>query len=160
MDIRSDLRGVGGWLALLIFGLCILGPLSNLGRLSADFQAAEQSTPGLASLSTWLNYKQYMWWTYFVTAILTFIAGYRLWKIHRPESVRFAIAALWIANLLASLGYFAAAYAALGQIALTQAIPTLVKQLLFSVGIAGVWTLYLVKSRRIKNTYYTSANSH
>ncbi len=154
MNTRLDLKGVGGWLGLLIFGLCILGPLSALGKISGDFAAAEQATPALASVATWINYKQYMWWVYCLTALLTFIAGYRLWKIHKPESVRFAIIILWVANILAAFGYFVAAYAALGDVALNEATTVLVKQVFSAVVIAGVWTMYLLKSRRVQNTYY------
>lgn len=153
MDYRPELKGVGGWLTLLIIGLCIMSPLSGFGKLSSDFEMAEKSTPVLLTLNTWADYKQYTWWVFSLSALLSFIAGYRLWKIHSKDSVRFAIIVLWTVNLLKPLGYFFVGYATLGQQAASAATTSLISAGFGGLIMAGIWTMYLMKSRRVKNTY-------
>jgi hypothetical protein len=131
--------------------------VQNLGTLSSYFLNAESSEPELVSFSAWINYKQYMWWAHLFASLLTFIAGYRLWKIHAPDSVRFAVIALWVNYLLAPLGDYAAAYFALDDGPLRVAGANLAQNYITSFPAPIIWTAYLNLSRRVKNTYYSQS---
>ncbi|WP_018719510.1 DUF2569 family protein [Arhodomonas aquaeolei] len=152
MKNNSHLVGVGGWLLLLTVGLTILGPLMGLGRLAGEFQAAEKMNPGLATSSQWLQYKEYSWWVAGIAAVISFCAGYRLWKIHAVESVRFAVLALWIIGPGATIAQAVVMVIVFGGRAAT-AGPKMVGGLLGSLIVASIWTAYLLRSRRVQNTY-------
>ena len=73
--------GVGGWLALLVVGLIVLGPLLSASRINADIIATETQYPALLKVQAWDTYKTATWWTFFATAALSVWAGWVL----RPD---------------------------------------------------------------------------
>ena len=145
--------GVSGWLGLLVVGLMILGPLMGLGQLSNEFHEAVEQFPQLANNPQWQNYKQVSWLIFTTSAAISFAAGYRLWKIHFPESVRFAILALWLAGPLGNSLYVIAAITIFGNNAGGGAIAQMIGGTISSLIAAGVWTAYLMRSARVRNTY-------
>lgn len=147
------ISGVGGWLGLLVVGLTILGPLLGFSQLSNELGAAMREFPQLANNAQWQNYTQVSWLIFTASASVSFAAGYRLWKIHFPESVRFAILALWLAGPLGNVLYVTSAITIFGSKAGGDAIAQMVGGTISSFIVAGIWTAYLMRSVRVKNTY-------
>ncbi|HMN14365.1 MAG TPA: DUF2569 family protein [Bellilinea sp.] len=147
------ISGIGGWLGLLVVGLTILGPLSGFGKLSNEFRDALEQFPQLAGNSQWQNYKQMSWLIFTASAAISFSAGYRLWKIHFPESVRFAILALWLAGPLGNILYMASAFFIFGDNVGGNVIAEMIGGTIASCVAAGIWTAYLMRSVRVRNTY-------
>jgi len=149
--MRSDIQGIGGWLVLLIVGLMIVGPLSGLFRISHELRNAIETYPQLADNTQWQNYKVVAWIIFTSSAVISFVAGYRLWRIHNRESVRFAIIANWIEGPLQNIFYIISAGIIFDiGVGLSQLI---IKRVIISCIGAGIWTAYLLLSDRVKNTY-------
>ena len=143
--------GVGGWLLLLVVGLAVLEPFLGAGLLSADLMSAESQHPNLKTLATWNDYKNVTWFAFIVVACLSFYAGLGLARGRDMSVVRRAKVLLWITEPAATviLGYF---------------IPLLIFRmfatdtqftgnLIASTIMAGSWTAYLSKSKRVQATY-------
>jgi hypothetical protein len=94
MTKNPYISGVGGWLALLIIGLMVLGPLMGFGKLSSEFSDALEQYPQLANNVQWQNYRQLSWLIFAATASVSFAAGYRLWQIHTIRGQARLISAL------------------------------------------------------------------
>ncbi len=147
------LKGVGGWLLLLIFVLAIYTPVMGFRSLYYDFIVSASVFPVLETNPMWVRYRMAVWIVFGILCLFCFGAGYALWKIHKPISVQFAIGVIWLAGPFVPIIYAAIA-AAIFPIAFSQAIKP------FYLGIAAtaiqsaIWTGYLVKSVRVKNTYY------
>lgn len=157
MNTTHQLKGVGGWLKLLIVGLCILGPLVSCGQNAEEIAKAEAENPSLMSSDSWEAFVTYSNWALLLTLTITFSAGYRLWKIHAPQSVRFAILAMWIATPVSILLQMVAAYFSVGTAALSSAGGEILSGVIRDWIVALVWTLYLLRSKRVKNTYYAGS---
>lgn len=86
-------------------------------------------------------------------AVLCFAAAYGLWRIKRPMTVQLAIGVLWLAGPFVPVMYAAIA-ASIFNMDFSQALkPFLIG--IFSTSVqSAIWTGYLVKSVRVKNTYY------
>jgi len=151
---QANLKGVRGWLGFLVLGFCVLGPLVSCGQLSNDFMSAESADPALTTVAEWVAFKSYSHWALGLALVISFSAGYRLWKIHNADSVRFAIGALWLIAPIAATGYYAAAYFAFGSSAAQTLTSELVLMILQGSLPALIWTMYLLRSRRVRNTYY------
>ena len=153
------LAGVGGWLRFLIILLMIIGPLIWFGNLSNDFYDTERQFPQLLDDAQWSNYKLVSRLIFVISVAISFSAGYRLWKIHFSESVRFAILALWLSGPLGNLMYFVAAVFIFGLQAGAKGLPDMLSGILGSSIGAGIWTAYLMRSLRVKNTYQASLSA-
>lgn len=151
MTKHSQLVGVGGWLVLLIVGLTILGPLVGFGRMAEEFEMAEKQFPSLLNNPVWHQYKQLCWTIFAATVAIGVSAGYRLWKIHVKESVRFAIIALWIIGPVAHIVPIVVIGVCFRVNANT--IDKVLPSFIVSIMSAGLWTGYLIYSVRVKNTY-------
>lgn len=156
---RRDLRGVAGWLGWLVFAMCVIGPLISLGSSSGDIAQAERANPFLTTIPGWSDYKRLTTAIQTAAAVCLFIGGILLWKRHKRSSVYIAIASLWVANLGAVLAH---------HVSLVQTLPQFADDATFNqtglavfkaILIAGVWTLYLLLSRRVKNTYSTATTT-
>jgi hypothetical protein len=145
----NEESGVGGWLALLVFGLMIGGPLISLGTTLSGFEDAERQSPQLLSMTSWQNAKVVTWGVTFLQIGLSFSAGWRLTNSFIARSVTYAKIVLWLAGpVLYILGILLLS----GMIKLS--LGGFVTGLIRSAMYALIWTLYLKKSRRVQNTYY------
>ena len=145
--------GIGGWLAFLIFGLMVLWPLVQFGQISNEFRDTLENLPALASNPEWLQYKQISWGIFMISAIISFSAGYRLWKIHFQDSVQFAVIALWLSGPVADLIYPLVALVIFSKLTVEDALSMAVPKLILSILSTVIWVAYLKFSVRVKNTY-------
>lgn len=136
----AEPQGVGGWLAFLIFSMGILSPLVSLYFFF-------RNTPA------W-HWGVVMSFGVEMAACAFFIiAAWRLYRRHVWRSVQFAIIALWVGSFALTVFIFAVTLAvagwepAVGLAAGGKA--RLFKQFAYPV----VWTLYLLRSVRVRNTY-------
>lgn len=145
---ENQLKGIGGWLLLLIIALTILSPGMNIAEL-AKVSAAELEHPELKSSELWNATQSAIVAGLALETVLKFAAGLMLWRHHRPISPKAAIAALWGAPVLATLVILALVPTeSSGDISggiITGVITSWIGALL--------WTLYLLKSKRVKITY-------
>lgn len=151
---KKILEGVGGWLAWLVFAMCLLGPSMMLSGNESMLRQIEQNSPDIASLAGWVDYKRMMSANALASSAILFVGGMVLALRKKRTSVFIAIGALWIANLGAVTAGYAAAHHSFPQLMGDQANSILVGGLMKAVLIAGVWSLYLLRSRRVRNTYH------
>jgi len=148
-------KGVGGFLALLVAGLMVFGPLLSVLMAFGEMRRTEETFPHIVGTSAWSSFNTIAWTSLSVQVALTFSAGLMLSNIFRPSSVRFTIFVLWFSGIgltLISMAFVASipgidGGALAGEIA---------KGLVQGTIVAGVWTAYLLLSKRVKATYYAS----
>jgi hypothetical protein len=145
----SDLRGVGGWLAFLIIILAIFSPINILvstlqlygdPSIAAVFGERWGLVQAVEILLSVLNVAGF-WYV-----------AWRLNSVHVWQSVRIAIAGLWILGL-GVMAIEILAVAAIGGIPVGALIEGGAQDIVRGFVFGGVWTAYLLKSRRVANTY-------
>lgn len=153
-DARSP-RGVGGWLLILIGTLALVFPVADIYANLYEFANSAAIHGTLSQAPGWSLYQRAIWYLTAAGVVVNVLAGFLLWKQHFPSAVRFAIAALWLTGpvrwVLMELAYEWALnpstdqlldYSTLARAASSMALPLL-------------WTVYLLKSRRVKATYFS-----
>ena len=145
----SEARGVGGWLALLVFGLMVGSPLFALGGTASELRSAENSYPQLTEMAAWQSAKTATWAFAFLQAIMSFFAGWRLVRKFLPSTVTYVTSVLWVAgpgiNIVSALVISSILSAPAGP-----AIAASGQSFIYAI----IWSAYLAKSRRVENTYY------
>ncbi len=155
--IAATPSGVGGWLALLTFGLLCLGPLIGAGRINVDFTTAENQNPALKTVNEWANFKAATWSAFLGFSVVSAYAGWGLMRGRRWSVVQRARISLWVIGPVANvvLGLlvpFATLRSAQGFEADELVVP-FIGAFISSLIFAAVWTAYLSKSRRVRTTY-------
>lgn len=150
----KPLVGVGGWLAFFVIALCVLGPFQAISNTMNEFQTLESANAGATALESWQNYKLGAWTLIGFSVALRLVAGILLTSIHKPFSVHFTIAVLWITPIVTSIGTYLLIYMLFGANTATGSQEGVLSELIIGLTIATVWTAYLLKSLRVKNTYY------
>ena len=157
MTKNTSLSGIGGLLFLLILWLTFFAPMYGYGKLTQEFSESIKQFPHLATNEQFLNYKQSSFIIFAASALTSFAAGLQLWSVHYPGSVRFAILALWLSVPFAKILNLAAALWIYREIAdpskIEEMILTMLGSTFSSCVVAGIWTAYLLRSVRVKNTY-------
>lgn len=153
MDSRQDgPHGVGGWLSLLVHGMLWLGPLMVIGRTSADFSTAEREYTGLAQMAEWSSFKAIEWIALLVFCAISIYGGLGLAKKRTPDAVSRAKLVLWfnypISIIVTGMLIPVAMINGGGAVAAAN-IPSLIASLIA----VGIWTAYLNRSKRVRNTY-------
>ncbi|WP_286999676.1 MULTISPECIES: DUF2569 family protein [Comamonas] len=150
---HKHLAGIGGWLRFLIVSLTILAPLAILGRVTGEIQAAESQFPNLINLPLWNQMKEVSWTVGIVQAAILIGAGFLLWKTRLRSTTKRVITMLWIGGpLTAILGLLAIAYISNEPLA-TVVNHEVLGGILGSCISAFIWSAYLIRSRRVQNTY-------
>lgn len=151
-----NISGIGGWLLLLILILVFGYPLCGVFAISKASLELGEHIPRL--------FEQVIWLLFWPPTAIGIFAGYKLYKTHSPESVRFATLALWISGPLGSsvlsLSFLYIAFYD-RDFSKSVVISDLVDELLTGVAwplvgsclLATAWTLYLKRSVRVRNTY-------
>ena len=147
----NPLSGVRGWLALLVAGLLMIGPLMLLGQTANSISEAQSTYPKLLHLPQWSDYKSSMWGIVLLCVALSVWAGWGLMRGNSLGHVRRAQVVLWIIGPAKNF--------ALGLILPVvifghssfdgQALASLIEAAL----VATIWTIYLQSSKRVKATY-------
>ena len=149
----SGQAGIGGWLAFLIVVLVFGRPVFEAIAQSAAFTRQIMADRSLLHDIVWNRHRQIVWAVFFMMSALTVSAGFALWKLHRPVSVKYAIAVLWIAWPGSYIGV-ALVWLGLGHPLLALSTVVLEWQGLLTSLIAPlIWTAYLRYSERVRNTY-------
>lgn len=147
----EPVAGVGGWLLLLVVALLVLGPVIGAGRLFAGLASVEAEYPGLVTLESWATFKSAAWWSFLGTAGLSVYAGVGLAKGRNMSVVRRAKVLLWVIGPVASLVTgLVVPFLVFGDLELD---PELLSEFVGSAVMAGIWTAYLAKSKRVLATY-------
>lgn len=145
----SDLRGVGGWLAFFIIVLAIFTPIRvvvTTAGIYADPQIA------LAFGDLWGLALAIELGLAALSILIAWFAAWRLNSVHVWRSVRIAIAAIWTLAVPLTLIEFTAVSLLLGvpiSAIAAEAGTDVVRGLIF----CAIWTAYLLRSRRVANTY-------
>jgi Protein of unknown function (DUF2569) len=149
------ISGIGGWLYFLIISFMVLSPLKLVGQTLANFADALYKYPQLANNPQWQSIKIYTWCLIMVSVAFCITAGYRLWKNHEWSSVRFAIKNFFIFQPLITLGIYFVPAIVLGNIDQLDTLgdPQVIGGLVGYLIMTGIWTAYLLKSKRVANTY-------
>ena len=137
--------------------LTIFYPLFGAGRLNQDFSTAESLNPGLKTVEQWAGLKTATWSAFAGFALVSFYGGWGLARSVRWFAVRRAIAALWIGGPLSHvvLGWVVpiVTLRSIEGFKANDTIAPLMLSLSRSVLAATLWTAYLLRSRRVRNTY-------
>ena len=143
--------GIGGWLMLLIAGLIFLGPLLGAGRINADFLSSESEYPNLVFDPRWIALKRASWGTFLLICATSIYGGWGLARGYGWEMVTRAKYAIWLAGPVGSfvLGVFVPGFT----FGLWATNAQFVGGFIGSVLAATIWTAYLSKSKRVRNTY-------
>lgn len=148
---RVPPAGVGGWLALLVFGLLFISPVLGAGQISEYFHSAEEQYPALKSHPQYANLKAATWSTFLAFAVMSVYAGWGLMKGHDWTVVQRARIALWVIGPVSSILFALVPFAIFRESVLGD--PQFIGSFIASVFLAAVWTSYLTNSRRVRATY-------
>jgi hypothetical protein len=144
-------RGVRGWLLLLVAAMMVLGPLHGIGRIHQDISMAESQYPGLTSLEEWAALKSATWLTFFCVAALSFYGGWGLASGNNWSVVKRAKAILWITGPVASI--VMGVLIPLMTFGVDAVDPRFIPLLIAAMAGPAIWTAYLSRSKRVRNTY-------
>lgn len=154
-EVEKNLRlkGVGGWLLLLVILLMLVSPILTFGSTSGQFYSVEMKFPEMAQSSNWQTYKSIMWTATLGYISASFFAAYRLLKTHEASSVSLVIGFLWIGKSTLIVTDFFASIALLNLDVSVIFSPQVLGNVIQWIVIASLWTLYLKRSKRVRNTY-------
>jgi hypothetical protein len=151
-------HGVGGWLAVLVYWLIVIGPALGLlmlfGTISLQLQDSTLSPQAESSQLLYLNVLDGVTWI--TQSGLSIYAGRRLRDRFEPASVRYAILILWFNSIGVAVLQFLALAILPSSDAASLAVFFLGRSLVLIIPVA-MWSAYLVFSRRVKSTYYSVA---
>ncbi len=143
------LRGVGGWLALLIAALGLFTPLRTVFEM-IGLWSLDASVIGLTADKVIPLQRVGTGFSVLRLAIAFYVA-WRLYSVHVPATVRIAIRGLWLLALVTPIAETLVWTAFLG--ASDELLGSVVVQAVQGTVFAGLWTAYLLRSRRVANTY-------
>jgi hypothetical protein len=152
-DRGTGPQGIGGWLAALFVVLGVVAPLCyfyllwrTLGGQTLHAQYTGELVPWQVRAATWSS-------CLVKTAIALSIV-WRMMRVRRRETIRFALVGIWVLAVGMVFVDLGLAWLARAPMLESDALPFFVAQML-SIGLALALpaTFYLLKSRRVANTY-------
>ena len=151
----SDKSGIGGWLRFLILSLLLFGPIVAILRQGGRTIILETHYPEFIEYGPWIDFKIWAWIIMAGELILLFYAAKMLLTNRSFFAIREAIVCLWAAG---PIGYilinFVALPACMGEDFFYRAANELAAELIGGYIVnSTIWTLYLLKSKRVKATY-------
>jgi hypothetical protein len=151
-ESKKGPSGVGGWLQLLVGVLLFIGPLLGFGHIASEISSAERQYPAVVSLPQWGTFKLAIWSVFFAVAVLSVYGGWGLGTGKDWSVVKRAKIVLW---LVGPFGNFViGVIVPIVTLGFMPAIDSeLLAALIMSVIATVIWTTYLSKSKRVRNTY-------
>lgn len=149
--------GVGGWLLFFVV-VTVLRSLSGFGSTYSDLRDMEDALRSVdIYLRQWADFKLAMLGLAAAVAFMGLLLVYWLYKKKNPATVKAAIAVVWVTGPLAQALSVAITAFYFGSLFLNSIqLAGFVGSITASVIFAGIWTLYFLKSKRVRSTYYGS----
>ena len=146
----SELKGIGGWLGFLSASLVFLGPLVSIFSTLAQHSSAKALNPEISASPLWYKAQVIDWTSTLAYCVISVIAGILLIERWKSSTVPIVIACIWLAGPgLATLSLLVLDALVPGGANASDVGLSLGRPLIYSV----IWTMYLLLSRRVKNTY-------
>ncbi len=136
---NPELKGIGGWLQFLIIALIFLGPLLTGVLAYVDLQSARDADPSITP-EAWKLILISVWSFVVLYSALSIGTGLLLQKRFKRSTIPIAIGLIWLLGPIINFGVAIIADEFDGSEG---------RSIIFSV----VWTVYLLRSKRVKNTY-------
>lgn len=148
-DGYGEYEGVGGWLVFFLVTLGVFTPGFLIFTTVREFSdplltLAYGETLGTLQLAVWA--------IVIVTCALAWFSVYRLLRVFNWRSVVITIASLWLIALANTL-FASWLIATIAGIPLGELMKEVNIELVRPFIYAGIWTTYLLVSRRVANTY-------
>ena len=153
----QELRGVGGWLALLIFILGIISPIRIVVETGVNLNVAAEVAQSLGP--NWTPYKIISWIMSLAAGACSFYLAYRLKEVHRRSTVDLVIKGMWILAFVPQLLDLILGLILFPHLSDALLDGSMIGELLKSFVFPMVWSLYLLKSVRVANTYSVDGNA-
>ena len=135
--------------------MLVLGPFWSMFKTGSNIWVTEMQTPELASVPQWQTYKIMTWFVVGICVVYSMVSGFLLCVKKEPVSVKNAIAFLWIGGPVAVFVLSVLIPGiSLGTEALEEMLPKSIGAIIGTSIVASIWTAYLRKSKRVRNTYY------
>ncbi|OKP25474.1 DUF2569 family protein [Serratia liquefaciens] len=152
MNINGRVAGVGGWLGCLIAILFIGGAFSLLTSFNgAAWKEVEKQNPSLLTHTAFQNLQMMDRGIQFVAGFLLIYCGYILYSKAVPETLKTAKIIIGLVYPLSVI--FRDLFAPYFFLGLYLSDNEVVGEVTRAVVWAVVWSLYLYRSERVKNTY-------
>jgi len=146
---HGEYRGVGGWLAFFLVTLGILTPAFSVLSIIALGNRPDMQL-GLALYPSLLPGE---WILAAITTLIAWFAVYRFLRIFNWNTVIIGIGAIWTMLLIFTIGEpsFVSVVTGvpLAEILASMSSTDFARHIIY----CSIWTLYLLKSRRVANTY-------
>ena len=147
----DEMRGVKGWLLTFVIIIALVSPAWSAINVYRELYTGDAAylpdTPMLSQV------KSFGWALIAVRAALGLFAAWRLVMVQNWRSVQIAIVCIW----LISLGGAIAEYVGISTITGASISDLMAENgpraFLQAIGFGLIWTAYLLKSERVKNTY-------
>lgn len=150
----SNLRGVAGWLLLLVVGLLVLSPLTSLSAMSKDIGMTERLYPALQQNQKWADFVNIYQSLVVTGCVISVASGMALIFRQIPSTVVLVRIALWVIGPIFNIAINWVLPALIFDTSMTgDEAGRAVALLTGSVFWCTVWTIYLTRSRRVKITY-------
>ncbi len=149
-DGYGEYEGVGGWLAFFLVTLGVFTPGFMIFTMVRDLSdplltLAYGETLGTIQIA--------VWGIVIFTCALAWFSVYRLLRVFNWRSVVITIASLWLIAL-ANTFFGTWLLATIAGIPVGEFLKEMGAELIRPFVYAGVWTAYLLISRRVANTYH------
>jgi hypothetical protein len=155
MAYSDGREGIGGLLLAFLIEYSIAWPLFVI---ATNGYVLYLTAKDLASLPSWPQMLALMIAQLVLQLGVPLFVAYRLIARRNPRTVRITIAALWcLGPVVVALnvgGALAVSHRMVRLEVIMWGIAPIVAEVLVH---AGLWTLYFLRSRRVRNTYYPSA---
>jgi hypothetical protein len=143
-------QGIRGWLLLFVVILAVISPVFQSITMYRTLYADPTLSQGFHDI--WPALQAIEWSVFALAAASQWFIAYRLVMVRRWQSVRIAVAVLWSVGLGSTiLEYGAIAWLtgfSVGELLIGAGYEA-IRPLIF----CAIWTAYLLRSRRVANTY-------
>jgi hypothetical protein len=149
-DDDRELTGVGGWLAFLVAVLGIIRPITAV--ISTYMNLYGDPNVALAYGTAWPTILLFEW---LLNGAMIAACWYLAWRLlfrPVPRTVPITIAGLWIVSVAYQLIDLTGVTWISGA-PMVLLVPFMIRPLIQGIIFSTIWTLYLLKSERVANTY-------
>lgn len=147
----DELKGVKGWLLTFVIIIAIVSPVWSAITVYRELYTGQAAF--LPDVPMVTQIRTFFWAAIAVRAALGWLVAYRLLAVHNWLSVQIAIGCIWLVSVGGAIvEYFGLTY--LTGVSFSEVMAEVgPRGIIQPFGFALIWTAYLLKSERVRNTY-------